>query len=131
MQSELTSTLRDFIMSAFWIGAIVAIWYLVLILRKLYLTVKDVSEIIEHNRKNIDQTLNEVPAITKNVQEITTEVAHDVQVFRPTVDNIAETSEAVTGKIKDNNSVNEALGSFFHTLQIIKSTLDKFNEKLH
>lgn len=130
MQSEITFTLKDFGFTVFWTGLTVAIWYVVLILRKVYITIKDVSGIIEENRERIDLIMEEVPQITKNVEEITTEVSHDIQVFRPTVDNIADTSESITDVIKENQSITDSITSFFNVLTTVKKTLDKFNQKI-
>ncbi len=109
---------------------VVAIWYLVLILRRVYITVKDVSTLVEEHRENIDAVLDEVPKITKNVEEITTEVSHDIQVFRPTVDNIADTSESITDVIKENQSITDTIASAFNVLTTVKNTLDKFNASI-
>lgn len=130
MESLITFTVKDFGFALFWIGMVVAIWYLVLILRRVYITVKDVSTLVEEHRENIDAVLDEVPKITKNVEEITTEVSHDIQVFRPTVDNIADTSESITDVIKENQSITDTIASAFNVLTTVKNTLDKFNANI-
>lgn len=127
MSSEITFTIKDFGMLLLWAGLTAAVWYLVMILHKVYKTVKEVHMLIERNREQVDATLQEVPAITKNVQEITTEVSHGMQAFRPTVDNVAETTDSVTRAVKDNNSATEVIVSFFHVLNTIKRLLDKLN----
>ena len=127
MSSEITFTLKDFGMLLLWAGSTVAIWYLVLIFHKVYKTISEVHKLIERNRDQVDATLNEVPAITRNVQEITTEVSHGMQVFRPTMENVAETSDSVTRAIKDNQSITEVIVSFFHVLNTLKRLLDKLN----
>lgn len=130
MSSEITFTVKDFGMMLLWAGATVAVWYLVMILHRVYKTVKEVHTLIERNRDQVDATLQHVPEITKNVQEITTEVSHGMQVFRPSVDNIAETSDSVTRAIKDNESITETIVSFFHVLNTFKRLLDKLNSNI-
>lgn len=127
----ITFTVKDFGFALFWTGMVVAIWYLVLILRRVYITVSNVSKLVEEHREKIDSVMEEVPKITKNVEEITTEVSHDIQVFRPTVDNIADTSESITDVIKENQSITDTITSFFNVLTTVKKTLDKFNKNLH
>lgn len=129
MGSEITFTVKDAGMMLLWAGATAAVWYLVVILHSLHKTVKEVRQIIERNRDQVDATLNEVPGITRNVQEITTEVSHGMQVFRPTVDNVAETSDSVTRAVNDNQSITEVLVSFFNVLNTLKRLLDKLNSK--
>lgn len=130
MSSEITFTVKDFGMMLLWAGSTVAVWYLVMILHRVYKTVKEVHTLIERNRDQVDATLQHVPEITKNVQEITTEVSHGMQVFRPSVDNIAETSDSVTRAIKDNESITETIVSFFHVLNTFKRLLDKLNSNI-
>lgn len=130
MSSEITFTVKDFGMMLLWAGLTVAVWYLVMILHKVYKTITEVHQLIERNREQVDATLQEVPAITKNVQEITTEVSHGMQAFRPTVENMAETSDSVTRAIKEHQSITETLVSFFHVLNTIKRLLDKLNSNI-
>ncbi len=130
MSSEITFTIKDIGMLVLWAGCTLAVWYLVMIFHKLYKTVTEVHKLIERNREQVDATLQEVPAITKNVQEITTEVSHGMQAFRPTVDNVAETSDSVTRAIKDNQSITEVIVSFFHVLNTFKRLLDKLNSNI-
>ncbi len=130
MSSQITFTVKDMGMFVLWAGTTAAVWYLVLIFHKVFKTLSEVNQLIERNREQVDATLHEVPLITKNVQEITTEVSHASQVFRPTVENLAETSDAVTQAIRDNQSITEILISFFHILNTVKRLLDKLNTKI-
>ena len=130
MSSEITFTVKDIGMFLLWAGATMAVWYLVMIFHKVFKTLSQVNSLIERNREQVDATLQEVPQITRNVQEITTEVSHATQVFRPTVENLAETSDTVTQAIKDNQNVTEVLVSFFHVLNTIKRLLDKLTSKI-
>lgn len=130
MGSEITFTVRDAGMMLLWAGATLAVWYLVIILHRVSKTVKEVHQLIERNREQVDATLQEIPGITRNVQDITTEVSHSMQVFRPTVENVAETSDSVTRAVKDNQSITETLVSFFNVLNTIKKLLDKLNSNI-
>lgn len=130
MGSEITFTLKDFGMFVLWAGSTVAVWYLVLIFYRLYRSLTIVQRIIEKNSEQVNATLQEIPQITKNIQEITTEVSHSAQVFRPTVENVAETSDSVTKAIKDNQTITETLVSFFNVLNTIKKLLDKLSSDI-
>lgn len=130
MSSEITFTVKDVGMMLLWAGCTVAVWYLVMIFHKVYKTISEVHKLIERNQEQVDATLNEVPAITRNVQEITTEVSHGMQAFRPSVENLAESTDSVTRAIKDNQSITETLISFFHVVNTVKRLLDKLNTTL-
>lgn len=127
MGSEITFTVKDAGMLLLWAGATVAVWYLVVIFHRVSKTVKEVHQLIERNRDQVDATLLQIPGISRNVQEITTEVSHGMQVFRPTVENVAQTSDSVTRAVNDNQSITETLVSFFNVLNTIKRLLDKLN----
>lgn len=130
MGSEITFTVKDFGMFLLWAGLTCAVWYLVLIFHKLHRTLGEVHQLVERNREQVDATLQEMPAITRNVQEITTEVSHSMQVFRPTVDNVAETSDSVTRAVRDNQTLTETIVSFFHVLNTLKKLLDKLSSNI-
>ena len=126
MDSQMIFTLKDFLLFVLWGYLVVLLVYVILILRRALLVVKQVNQIVDGNRSSIDQTLEIVPGLAKNVESITDEVAHDVQAFRSTVDNIAETTSSVTGTINENKGFVEGLSSFMHTVAIGKAVYDKY-----
>ncbi len=123
------SALIDLFVLFFWMALVVVTCFIVLILHKAYQTMKDVRAIVADNRKNINLILDEVPQITKNVAEVTTEVSHVTQVFRPTIDNVAQTSDSITHTFKDNNTINEILISAYKTISNIRKLVDSINPK--
>ena len=126
MDSQLVITVKDFLLFVLWGSLVTLFVYLILILRRVLKVVKSVNQMVDENRGNIDSTLNVVPDLTKHIETITGEVAHDIQSFRTTVDNIAGTTESVTGKIKENQGFVDGLGSFMHTFSIGKAFYDKY-----
>jgi len=126
MSSQIVFSFKDLLLFILW-GALVGVFaYLILILRRAYKVMKEVNLIIEDHRKEVDESLEVVPELLKNVDAITKEVAHDMGAFRGTVDNIAETTEAVTDTLNQNKSVLGGVSSFVHTLSIAKALFDKF-----
>jgi len=126
MDSQLVITLKDFLLFILWGGIVTLFVYLILILRRVLKVMKAFNEVVASNRENIDATLNIVPDLTKHVEAITGEVAHDVQAFRSTIDNIAGTTESITGTIKENQGFMSGLSSFMHTVAIGKAFYDKY-----
>ncbi len=126
MNTIITFTLKDFLLSGVYIALIVLLIVAIRILFKVYSSIKNINAIVEENRKDIDLIIKEIPGITKNANLISKEVAHDLAQFRGTVDNIAETTENVTGVVKENNNIVDGLTSVFHTASIAKSSYDKF-----
>lgn len=129
MDTIITFTLKDLLLSGIYAALIVMIIYIIKILMKLHSSMKNINAIVEDNRKEIDLILKEAPGISKNVNDISEELAHDIAQFRGTVDNIAETTESVTEVVKENQSVVDGLTSVFHTASIAKGAYDKFFSK--
>lgn len=126
MNSEIVLSVKDLLLFVLWGLLVIIFTYLILILYRAFKIVKTVNKVVDENKPNINQTLNVIPDLAKNVELITGEFAHDVAAFRGTVDNIAETSESVTETIKDNQGFMEGLASFMHTIAIGKALYDKF-----
>lgn len=126
MENQLVITVKDLLLFILW-GSIVTLFvYLIMILRRVLKIIKSVNLVVDGNRENIDATLKIVPELTKHIETITGEVAHDVQAFRPTVDNVAETTESITETIKSNKGFVDGLSSFMHTFSVGKALYDKF-----
>jgi uncharacterized protein YoxC len=126
MNMQLTFSLADIGWLVIWALVSVILIYLVLILSRLYASLKIVNKLVAENRDNIDKILDEVPGISKSVNEITDEIAHGTQAFRGTVDNIASSSESVTGAINENNTIVDSISSFLHGATMVKSAYNKF-----
>ncbi len=126
---DATMTLQEFFLIILWMVLIAMIVMIIGILFSAIQTMRDIRKIVKENRDNINQILNEVPGITKNVHEVATEASHAVSVFRPTVDNVAETAESVTETIKDNNPVNEVIISAYKTVNNVHKIVDGMSKK--
>lgn len=125
MNSEIVFTLKDLGMFVLW-GLLVAVLiYVLLILVRFYRSFKELMAIVDDNRQNIDKVLDEAPGISQNINQISGEVSHIMTAFHGTVDNVAETSEAVTGSFKDNNELVSQISTFFKILATIKEGYDK------
>lgn len=118
MNTTITFTLADLGKFALWAALLVILVYIILILKRVHSSIKIVNNLVEDNRDNIDQVLDEAPELTKNVKDITTEVAHDTQAFRGTIDNIAEMTEFFTEQVRDKKSLIAGIAS---TVQAVKA----------
>lgn len=122
-------TLQDFFLMILWMALIGLIIMLIAILFRAYQAMRDIRKIIDENRQNINHIMNELPGITKNVGEVTTEASHAAQVMRPSIANIADTTESVTKTIKENNPVNEAIISAYKTVNNVHKLVDSVGKK--
>ncbi len=127
MNVQLTFTLSDIGWLVIWGLVSAALIYLILILSRLYTSIKIVNKLVAENRDNIDLILDEVPGISKSVNEITEEIAHGTKAFRGTVDNIAATTESASEAINENNKIVDSISSFLHGASVVKSAVDKFS----
>lgn len=129
MDTVITFTLKDFLLCGVYLGLIIMLIYIIRFLIKANHSLKNINAVVEENRMQIDQILKEAPGIAKNANSISEEVAYDIAKFRGTVENIADTSEEVTGVIKDNKTIVGGLTSVFHTASMAKNAYDKFFAK--
>jgi len=131
MDSTIMFSIKDLLMFILW-GLLVGIFvYLIFILRRALKIVKQVNGIVDDNRQNIDNIIDVVPGLTKNVEDITGEISYDVSQFRGTVENISTSTESVTETMKDNQSFMDGISSVMHTVAIGKSIYDRyFGEKV-
>lgn len=104
MNTQIVFTLSDVGKFLLWGSFLVILLYLIFILRRIYLAIKNLTVVVEENRENIDEILNTVPGITKNFEKISGDLAEDVSAFNGTVSNIAGIAEKVTSikNIKSN-----------------------------
>ncbi len=58
-------------------------------------------KIVDEKRPEIDAVIDELPGITQNVNTISGEVAHGMEAFHQSVENLAETSDNVTEAIAE------------------------------
>ncbi len=89
----------------------------------------DIRAIVKDNKANITEILNAVPEITRNVGGISGEANHMLSALRPTVDNVAETTESVTKTLKENNPVNEAITGAYKTVNNLNKLVDSATKK--
>lgn len=126
MPTTITFTFQDLLLFVLW-GLVAAVFVLLIrILLKALKIMKEIRCTVSENRPHIDKTIELVPKISDNVEKISTEFAHDIAAFRPTVDNIAETSENVTAKLDENTGLVSGIGSIVHTVSIGKALYDKY-----
>jgi uncharacterized protein YoxC len=118
-------TLKDIGMFVLWGLLVVILWYLILVLKSLYLSVRDIRKIIKSNQENVDLILNEAPGISKNANNISKEVSDTLIKFRGSIDNVAESTENITETLKENDTINKKLASIFQTLNIFKALYEK------
>lgn len=129
MNTQIVFTLKDLGMFVLW-GLLVAVLiYILLILVRFYRSFKQIMAIVDENRQNINQVLDEAPGITKNVNQISEEAAHFMSAFHGTVDNVAQTSESVTGTFKDNSDVVGKISMVFKVLNVVKDGIDRLRGK--
>lgn len=126
MTNVISFTLKDIGIFVLWALVVVILYYLVLLLKDLFFSVKNIRKIIEENRENFDKILDEAPGISKNANNISKEVSDTMVKFRGSIDNVAESSENITQTLKENDTINKQLASLFQSIGMIKKLIDKY-----
>lgn len=112
-------------MLVLWALLVAILIFILLVLIRFYRSFKDIMKIVDDHRTNIDKVLEEAPGITKNVNQISDEVNTTLKAFHGTIQNVAETTETVTGNIKDNKDIVSNISSVFNTARIVKGSYDR------
>lgn len=126
MPTTITFTFQDLLLFILW-GLVVYVFLLLIrILLKALRIMKDIQQTVSDNRIHLDRTIEIVPKISDHIEKLSAEIAHDVAAFRPTVDQIADTSKNVTSKLDENSGLVSGVGSIVHTISIGKALYDKY-----
>jgi uncharacterized protein YoxC len=126
MGNVISFTLSDIGMFVLWGLLIIILYYIIIILKDLYFTLRKVNKIIKDNQESVDKILVEAPELTQNAKNISKEISDTLIKFRGTVDNVATSTEDVTKTIKENQTLNKQLTSIFHTISMVKNLFDKY-----
>ena len=97
------------------LGAAVVV-YIIIILSRLAATVRNINSILETNKENIDNTMNSLPGIVANVNEITGSVRRKTEML-----------DGIFGE-KDDTENSSLISSLESVLSSITSVLEIFNE---
>lgn len=119
--SNITISLSDLGLMLLWVALLVLIFYLVLVLKKFYETIKEIKQILATNKEHIEKTLTEMPSIAKNIDEITGEVSHDVKSVRDTIDTITEKSGSAAKSLDDTDSIITGITSIIQVALFAKN----------
>lgn len=126
MDSQIVFSFKDLMLFVLW-GFLVGVFaYIIMILRRVYKLMKMVNNLAEEHKPEFDEIIRVVPSLTGNIDAITSEVAHDIGAFRGTVENIAETTEAVTDVINEQKTAVSSISSVIATLSMIAAFINKF-----
>ncbi len=123
---NISLTFKDIGLFVLWILLSGVLLYILMILVRFYTSFKQIMKIVDDKRPEIDSIIDELPGITQNVNTITNEVAHGMEAFHGTVDNIAETSGNVTEAISEKSGIAGKFSSIMHTISIIKTFYEEY-----
>ena len=103
--------------------------YILLILLRAYKSIKELMKIVDEKRVEIDSVIDELPGITHSVNRISNEVAHGMEAFHKSVDNLAETSDNVTESLAQKSENSGKLSSLLHSIAMLKKLYESFTEE--
>jgi len=125
---DATIRLSDLGLIILWLAILVLIFYVVMTLKRVLETLKEVQKIINDNRENIDKTLQELPSISKNIEELTSEFSKDIKSVKGTIDNFKQKSE-LASILEGSGDVISGVTSILHGVIFIKKFFDKFLDR--
>ncbi len=123
---NISLSFKDMGLFVLWVLLSGVLLYILMILIRFYRSFKEIMKIVDEKRPEIDSVIDELPGITKNVNAISGEVAHGMEAFHQTVDNLAETSDNVTDAIAEKSGMAGKVSSIMHTVSIIKTFYEEY-----
>lgn len=108
------------------LGAVCGV-YLVLLLRNLNGSIKVIREILQDNKKNIDETLKNMPAISNNAAEITDTAKNDLKMLGAAIQEFGETAQLTAATAETVKT--DILGRLKSLIGIIEYIVRLFNRK--
>lgn len=123
---NISLSFKDIGLFVLWVLLSGVLLYILMILIRFYRSFKEIMKIVDEKRPEIDSVIDELPGITKNVNAISGEVAHGMEAFHQTVDNLAETSDNVTDAIAEKSGMAGKVSSIMHTVSIIKTFYEEY-----
>jgi uncharacterized protein YoxC len=116
MNAQLHFTLGQVIITlAILLGAAIGV-YLIIILSRVASNLRNINSILETNKENIDNTMNSLPGIVANVNEITGSVKRKTEML-----------DGLFGE-KDDAESSSTLSSIETIISSITSVVEIFNE---
>lgn len=101
MDSTITITLGQLFTILFALLGIALFIILFIMLSKVNETLKQIQTVMIKNEKNIDESLERIPKILHNVEEITDVVNEEVQQVKGIMKNVEETIEYTTSAAQE------------------------------
>jgi large-conductance mechanosensitive channel len=85
METQIIITVAELGKFILWGAFLIILIYFLLILRKIYISIVDLTNVLKDHRQNIDSTLETLPGITHNFERITGEVASGMESFHEAI----------------------------------------------
>ena len=68
--------------------------YLIMILSNVYKLLKNINGLVEHNKSNINGTMDQLPEITTNITKVSGIVKDEMEVIQKVMDNVGKASDS-------------------------------------
>jgi predicted PurR-regulated permease PerM len=97
---EFQLSIRDLALFLLFAGALVALVYLIIVLKRLAEVLKSTNKIITDNEKSINELLEKAPLIADNTAEITERLSKSAQKAEAVLPHILSNVENITGSVQ-------------------------------
>jgi uncharacterized protein YoxC len=97
---EFQLSIRDLALFLLFAGALVALVYLIIVLKRLAEVLKSANKIVTDNEKSINELLEKAPLIAGNTAEITERLSKSAQKAEAVLPHILSNVENITGSVQ-------------------------------
>lgn len=119
-----TLTIQDLFKLILFLLGIGALTYLILVLKNINKLMSQINIVAEANEKNINDTLEQLPSISKNLTSITKSTDSAIKDLTPEINGLVQNINGISGKV---NSITDSIDSTTHK---VSETLDSVTDSI-
>lgn len=119
-------TVKDLLTLALYLLGIGVLFYLVLILKNAYQTIKSFRVVFDENQANIDNTLKHLPDITNHISSITESTDVMLKDITPEVNNLVHNVSNITGRVDSiADSLSNTTNKVYETVDLVGDSISE------
>lgn len=111
------------------IAFLTLIIYTILILKNLNDTIKVVKTILQDNKSNVDQVLDQAPSIAESIESISSNLSQNVEDVQEPFRQIVGATEIAASTLNENTDTLSNVAKIMQFIYFLKEALYKFNPK--
>lgn len=111
------------------LALLILIIYAIYLLKNLIDIIKVFRKILQENQSNINQVLKQAPSIAQNIENISSDLSHDLNSVQKTFDQIIGSTEIAAASLTKNKNILSNIISISQVIYSLKGFISNFPSK--